>query len=343
MPACIATSSATFSRGVEVVRARLERWLLARWYGSPGILWLLWPLELLVRAIAASRARRVRRDPPVPVIVVGNLAVGGSGKTPLVIWLAEALRARGHRVGIVSRGYGGNGPFPLYVGVQTDPVACGDEPALIARQTGLPVVVGPDRVAALLRLVEQGVDVVVSDDGLQHVALPRTVEIVVVDAQRGHGNGHCLPVGPLREPLSRLHAVDFVVSNGDQLPGSVPMVLQPRVFRRVGDPQIELSPDGFMACHGARVSAVAGIGNPSRFFATLRQLGFVPAEHPFPDHHHYSVAELALPSPVVMTSKDAVKCAGLVGADAWYLDIAVQLPADFLPALLRRAGLEDVA
>lgn len=325
------------------MRARFERWLLAHWYGSPGVLGLLWPLELLVRTVARWRVQRIRRDPPVPVIVVGNLAVGGSGKTPLVIWLAEALQASGFRVGIVSRGYGGTGPFPLFVGGQTDPVACGDEPALIARHTGLPVVVGPDRVAALLLLVEQGVDVVVSDDGLQHVALPRTVEIVVVDAQRGHGNGHCLPVGPLREPLSRLDTVDFVVSNGAELPGGVPMGLQPRVFRRVDEPRIELSPDGFMARHGARVSAVAGIGNPSRFFATLRKLGFEPAEHPFPDHHRYRVDDLALPSPVVMTSKDAVKCAGLVGADAWYLDIAVELPADFLPALLRRAGLEDVA
>lgn len=343
MPACIAISSATFSGRVEAVRASLERWLLARWYGSPGVLWLLWPLELLVRVVATWRARRIRRDPPVPIIVVGNLAVGGSGKTPLVIWVAKALQARGFRVGVVSRGYGGAGPFPLSVGAQTDPVACGDEPALIARRTGLPVVVGPDRVAALSLLVEQNVDVVISDDGLQHVGLPRTVEIVVVDAQRGHGNGHCLPVGPLREPLSRLRTVDFVVSNGGELPDSARMQLVSQVFRRVSEPQVALSPDELLARYGPAVSAVAGIGNPSRFFATLRQLGFAPTEHPFPDHHLYSVDDLALPPPVVMTAKDAVKCAGLTNADAWYLDIAAELPADFLPALLRRAGLENVA
>lgn len=326
------------------MRARLERWLLARWYGTPGALWLLWPLEFLFRVIGGwRRARRVPASPPVPVIVVGNIGVGGAGKTPLVLFLVDALRARGLRVGIVSRGYGGKGPFPLVVSAATGPAACGDEPALLARRTGVPVVVDPHRARALAMLAASGVDVVVSDDGLQHYALPRTVEIAVVDGRRGHGNGHCLPVGPLREPLSRLRSVDFVVRNGGEAGDGVVMQLAPVAMRSVADPAVTLSVDGFLARYGERVSAVAGIGDPSRFFATLRTLGLLPAMHPFPDHHDYSRADLALPAPLVMTEKDAVKCAGIAPGDAWYLEVAAQLPADFLPAVLRRAGLEKQA
>lgn len=321
------------------MRARLERWLLARWYGAPGLLLLLLPLEGLFRLVAAwRRFRRQRRPPPVPLVVVGNIGVGGAGKTPLVLWLAAQLAARGLRVGIISRGHGGQGPFPLAVTAATPVAACGDEPLLLARRSGVPVVVDPQRCRALAALPP--VDVVLSDDGLQHYALPRSVEIAVVDARRGLGNGHCLPVGPLREPASRLRRVDFVVRNGGAAGDGVAMQLRPGLLRRVGDPAQALDAAAFRAAFGGRVTAVAGIGDPSRFFATLADLGFAVDGHGFPDHHPFTAAELAsLARPLVMTEKDAVKCAGI--ADAWYLEVTAELSPDFLPALLRRAGLEE--
>lgn len=324
------------------MRARLERWLLARWYGRPGWLWLLWPLEGLFRLVVLLRGRPSRGASP-PVIVVGNLSVGGSGKTPLVAWLARRLQARGVAVGIVSRGYGGSGPFPCPVSADTPAAVAGDEAVLLARRTGVPVVVAPDRRAGLALLAQAGVTVVIGDDGLQSRSLPRTVEIAVVDAARGHGNGHCLPVGPLREPVSRLASVDFVVSNGGAADADWPMRLRPTGLRRVSDPGQAMSVEAFLARHGARVSALAGIGHPARFFNTLRDCGFAPDEYPFPDHHAFVPADLALPGPLVMTEKDAVKCAAFAGDDAWYLEIEAELPPGFLPALLHRAGLEEQA
>ena len=329
--------------------ARLEHALVARWYGRPGLLWMLVPLELVFRAIVALRARvRSRVLPPVPVIIIGNITVGGSGKTPLVIWLANALQARGLRVGVVSRGHGGGGPFPLRVDGRTAVVDCGDEPALVARSTGAAVVVDPDRRRALASLLQLGVDVVLSDDGLQHLALPRTVEIAVVDARRGLGNGHCLPTGPLREPAGRLASVGLVVVNGAgpfRYPGAVPMTLVPTLFRKVDGTAEPLSISAFRDRFGDRVAAVAGIGDPPRFFASLRALGFFVDEYPFPDHHVFAAGDLPAGNGgagvVVMTAKDAVKCAGLAGVDAWYLEIDAQLPPTFLARLLVMANLEE--
>lgn len=325
------------------MRAALERGLLARWYGRPGWLLLLLPLAWIYRGVAFLREfQRVRTPPPVPVIVVGNITVGGSGKTPLVLWLVSALRARGLRVGVLARGYGGSGPFPLVVHAGTSPAQCGDEPALIARSTGVPVVVDPDRVRALGMLVAQGVDVVISDDGLQHVALPRSVEIAVVDDQRRLGNGYCLPVGPLREPAVRLQKVDFVVGNGgDAGVGAVVMQLVPAQFHGVADPQFRQSAAEFRERHGAHVAAVAGIGNPSRFFATLRAMGFTVDEFPFPDHHAFGAGDFhALAGRVVvMTAKDAVKCREIAGLSAFYLAVEASLPDSFLDDVLMRAGL----
>ncbi len=329
------------------MRGRLERWLSARWYGRPGVLLLFVPLEFLYRLVVALRyVLRNRVVPSVPLIVVGNITVGGSGKTPLVLWLVERLGARGLRVGIVSRGYGGSGPFPLHVEAETPAAACGDEPALLARRTGALTVVDPDRRRALAMLLGKGVDVVVSDDGLQHLALPRTVEIAVVDGRRGFGNGHCLPVGPLREPVSRLEVIDLLVVNGSggwPVPhGAIVMTLLPTVFRKVGATDECLAPDAFRARFGARVAAVAGMGDPARFFTTLRTLGFIADEFPFQDHHSFSPDDFsALAGVVVMTEKDAVKCAGIAGIDAWYLEIEAQLPAAFLPQLLRCANLDS--
>lgn len=338
------------------MRARLERWLVARWYGHAGVLWLLWPLAQLVRLVVAwRRHRRARGAPPVPVIVVGNITVGGSGKTPLVLWLVDALRRRGLRVGVVSRGYGGRGLYPLDVGADTPVAACGDEPALLARRTGVPVVVDPDRRRALARLQARGVDLVIADDGLQHYRLPRSVEIAVVDARRGLGNGQLLPVGPLREPAARLRTVDFVVANGggpgaDRAAGraTMPVAAWPMQFRATAvrllrDPARRIGVDEFIAGHGRRVAALAGIGDPARFFATLQSLGFEVDAHPFPDHHAFTAADLSAIAhrPLLMTEKDAAKCAAFAGVNDWYLEIEACLPDDFLPALLERLRLTE--
>lgn len=340
------------------MRAALERWLLARWFGKPGLLWLLLPLEGLYRLVLRLRARRAPRPPapPVPVIVIGNVVVGGSGKTPLVLALIEAFQARGLQVGVIARGYGGTGPFPLPVTADTPAAAGGDEPLLIARRAGVPVVVDPLRARALeCLLAENSLDVVLSDDGLQHAALPRTLEVAVLDGARGLGNGHCLPVGPLREPAVRLESVDFLVANGEvAAPARLPrqaaavMTLQATRLHRVDDPAVSLGVDDFIARYGATVTAMAGIGNPARFFASLAALGFSVVERPLPDHHVFAAADFSglVGQPLLMTEKDAVKCAALVaetGLEAWYLAVAAHLPPRLVDAILARAGLGNTA
>lgn len=302
----------------------------AGWYGSPGLLWLLWPLEALFRALVAVRCLAYRRGwrrvvrLPVPVIVVGNLSVGGTGKTPLTIWLARRLLAAGRRPGIVSRGYGGKAQvYPLEVSPDSDPGVTGDEPVLMARRTGVPVVVGPDRVAAAeLLLRNHGCDVILADDGLQHYRLGRDLEIAVIDAARGLGNGRCLPVGPLREPPSRLKGVDLVVHQGGDDPLSFRLVidrLEPLADGRGAQALGEFS--------GRTVHGVAGIGNPSRFFDALRGAGLEVLEHPFADHHAYRPEELAFNDghPLLMTEKDGVKCQRFA-QDDWFA-----VPADAKP------------
>lgn len=337
------------------MRAALERWLLARWFGKPGLLWLLLPLEWLYRGVLLLRGAPTKEESAVPVIVVGNLAVGGSGKTPLVLALVAAARARGLQVGVIARGHGGGGPFPQRVTPASDARICGDEPLLIARRShDVPVIVDPDRRRALAEAVAQGAELVISDDGLQHLRLPRTVEIAVIDGRRGLGNGHCLPVGPLREPAARLHSVDFVVGNGELLAEFVlpraadaTMALRLRTLHRVAQPTDELDLDAFRArCGAAVMPALAGIGDPPRFFAMLRALGFAIDEFPFPDHHDYTAADLApfAGHTLLMTEKDAVKCGALVaaaGIDAWYLAVDAGLPADFAARVLARAGVAD--
>lgn len=325
----------------------LERALLARWYGRPGALLILLPLAWLYAGVQHLRrlVGNPTMAPAVPVIVVGNITVGGTGKTPLVIALVRELRARGYRPGVIARGYGGAGPFPLFVDAATSPVASGDEPALVARETSVPVVVAPRRLDALRRVLACGVDVVVSDDGLQHVALPRRVEIVVIDDQRRLGNGHCLPVGPLREPASRLGTVDFIVGNGgDAGIGAIPMQLEPVCMRNLRDPSESLTPAQFLSRFGRSVRAMAGIGNPQRFFDTLQRLGFDVSGFAFPDHHDFGDGDLQPHAghTLVMTAKDAVKCSGLPAitrTEAWYLAVDAELPSGFFNDVCRRAGL----
>ena len=267
----------------------------------------------------------------VPVIVVGNLSVGGSGKTPLVMWIAEHLHARGFRPAIVSRGYGGSVEAPREATIASDPAEVGDEPMLLARRSGCPVWVGPDRVAVIAALRAQHPDcnVVILDDGLQHYRLARDIEIAVVDA-RGWGNGMLLPAGPLREPPSRLRSVHAVVAHDidkaelQRYAGTKPifaMTLQGEEVHRATNALERRSLRRFA---GQRVHAVAGIGDPPRFFRYLEQFGVQPVAHPFPDHHPFAAQDLELgdEDPVVMTEKDAVKCKRFAKPHHWVLPVS---------------------
>ncbi|WP_020408753.1 tetraacyldisaccharide 4'-kinase [Hahella ganghwensis] len=258
----------------------------------------------------------------VPVIVVGNISVGGTGKTPLTLALIRYFHGRGYRVGVISRGYGGKPDvYPHKVLPTDDPGTCGDEPLLISQRTGAPVVIDPDRVAALRFVMESSeCDLVISDDGLQHLNLQRDVEIVVVDARRGLGNGWCLPAGPLREPASRLKSVDFVIANGEgSIPANYQMQLAPSRLVAVSGHDSRLTND----FAGKRVHGVAGIGNPERFFLTLEALGIEVIRHAFPDHHRYTRQDIDFNDglPVIMTEKDAVKCRVFELSDLWYLEV----------------------
>lgn len=243
----------------------------------------------------------------VPVVIVGNLVAGGTGKTPLVLWLAAELARRGWRPGIVSRGHGAGASHPRPVPVGGDPLRYGDEPLLHAERSGCPVWVGRDRAgaAAALLVANPACDVIICDDGLQHYALARNVEIAVRD-ERGAGNGLLLPAGPLREPLSR-HVDAWVVNGAEAAPGEFAMRLVAAGFWRVASPEVEVSPADLS---GKRLHAVAGIGNPRRFFAQLERLGLAPRTHVFPDHHPFRPEDLGFSDCdfVLMTEKDAVKC-----------------------------------
>jgi len=327
------------------------RWLEQHWYRLSPLHLALWPLAVIFGLLGALRRRfyragllRVARL-PVPVIVVGNISVGGTGKTPLVIWLAEQLRAEGYTPGIISRGYGGTAPEPRPALADSDPAVTGDEAVLLARRCVCPVWIGADRAAAARALLRArpACDVLISDDGLQHYALGRDIEIAVIDGERGFGNGMLLPAGPLREPPRRLDLVDAVVINGtplfprESLPHAVPafdMRLTGRMFYDVLNPAQRAGPERF--AHHA-VHAVAAIGNPQRFFNHLRELGLSFTAHTFADHHTFAPSDLAFAGDdaVIMTEKDAVKCERFCSENLWALQIdAVAEPG--LEALVLR-------
>jgi tetraacyldisaccharide 4'-kinase len=318
---------------------RMQQYLESIWYGGRAAPWFLRALAALFGVLVALRRHLYLRGwlkstrLPVPVIIVGNITVGGSGKTPLVIALVEALRARGWRPGVISRGYGGTAKAPMLLDDTSEPQQVGDEPCLIRRRTGAPVAIGADRVAAaqLLLAVEQ-VDTLITDDGLQHYRLVRDVEIVVIDGVRRFGNGRLLPAGPLREPVERLEHVPFKICNGASTPGESTMHLTGDSVRAADDSGRERKLADFA---GQSVHALAGIGNPARFFAFLREHGLLVNEHPFPDHHRFLRAELDFGDglPLMMTEKDFVKCRDLVGPDAWYVSIDVQIAEDFFDRL----------
>lgn len=313
--------------------------LVRAWYQGHPALGLLAPLEVLYRRVARRKRERflaglgsIQRA-PVPVIVVGNLTVGGTGKTPMILWLIGHLRARGLKVGVVSRGYGATPPsLPWRVRASDTAAVAGDEPLLIVQRTGVALVTDPDRGRAVERLLaEESLDVILSDDGLQHYRLARDLELVMVDAARGFGNGRCLPAGPLREPLERLAEVDAVIHNGaavDPADG-FGLTLQPSALVNLRSG--ETRPLDFFP-PGQRLHALAGIGNPGRFFATLEGLHWQPLPHAFADHATYSAADLTFTPalPLVMTEKDAVKCRSFAAADWWYLAVDAQPSAAFV-------------
>ena len=329
--------------------SRDRRGVPAYWYANASVPVHARLLAALYGAVTGLRRSLYRRGllrarhPGRPVVVVGNIVAGGSGKTPLTIALVERLLAAGWTPGVASRGYGrSDAAKPAWVDAGTDPAIGGDEPVLIAARTGVRVRVDADRVAAARALVAEGCDIVVCDDGLQHYRLARDLEIEVIDGRRRYGNGHLLPAGPLREPPERGADCQFRVLNVGSDPdlaagfGEWPMWLESGDARPLagGRPR----PLAFFA--GQRVHAVAGIGDPERFFSMLRGKGIAVVPHAFPDHHRYDADDLRFGSdlPVLLTEKDAVKCAPFAGERWSSVGIDAQLPEAFWVALLGRLG-----
>ena len=321
------------------------------WYQASPWLILLLPLSWLFMLVSgfkrwlyqAGIAKQWKA--PVPVIVIGNISVGGTGKTPLVVSLVEHLKNCGFKPGVISRGYGSRAnTYPFIVTPDGLAESCGDEPLLIARRTGVPVVIDANRPRAARHLLDQfSCDVILSDDGLQHYALARTIECVVVDGQRGLGNRYCLPAGPLREHISRLETVDLVVSNGT-IHADIDS-FNPHLMSLVSGKLVNLksshncSLDQWQSKR--RVHAIAGIGNPDRFFESLKALGFDVIEHPYDDHYDYTQKDIQFNDdlPVIMTEKDAVKIAPFATEHCWYLPVNANLDDRFYSDIIDQLTL----
>ncbi len=308
------------------------------------LLWpLLWPLSQLFAYIARSRrdayiqGKKSSYRAPIPVIVVGNITAGGNGKTPVVIWLVELLQTLGYHPGVVSRGYGAKAAqYPLIVDDSTSTAHCGDEPKLIFKRTGAPVAVDPKRAQAVKALLSYDVDVIITDDGLQHYALQRDIEFIVVDGKRRFGNESSIPLGPLREPLSRLNEVDFVINNGGVAkPSEIKMTLTPNLAVNLANGQ------RMPVSQLKELVAMAGIGHPPRFFNTLESLGAKPTfSQGFADHQAFEPSELkALANRgqhLIMTEKDAVKCADYAQDNWWYLPVSASFDSQQEARILNR-------
>jgi tetraacyldisaccharide 4'-kinase len=328
------------------MRTAVENWLLKRWYDGGEPPWYLRALEPVYR-IGFRRSQNVRpieSQRELPLVVVGNITAGGSGKTPLVIRLCQLAQEAGFKPGVISKGYGRSGRDTIVVQAKSDSGLCGDEPVLLAQRTGVPVVVSVNRQDAIRRLTDLGVDLVLSDDGLQQPDLHRDIEICVVDGERGLGNGHLIPAGPLRESPERLARVDYVVSNGEWsakpagLEVSV-MHLQASVVCAL-DGSNEFSMAEFRHQFKATpLQAVAAIGNPGRFFKMLESLGITAATQAFPDHHRFTREDfysISIDSAIIMTEKDAVKCRSLDLQNAWYIPVETRLSGAFEDDFKRR-------
>jgi tetraacyldisaccharide 4'-kinase len=326
----------------------LQQWVQNNWQQKNSIFAILKPLSWLFGGVVKLRQTAYKRGwveslgVDLPVIVVGNISVGGTGKTPVVMWLAQQLKAQGYRPGIISRGFGGSGQIQTVLPTSTAKTV-GDEPLMIAQRTGYPMMVGQNRaaVANAMRRFYPMCNVLICDDGLQHYQLKRDVELAVVDATRGLGNGDLLPAGPLREPASRLQTVDAVIINGQfnletnmdstRLPlGATPsfgMQMVGEDFVNLTDTQLTVKAEFFA---GKNIKAIAGIGNPSRFFAQLTQLGLQFGPIIFDDHHAYTAQELEKLNAdvIVMTEKDAVKCQVFARENMWMLPVEAEISSD---------------
>jgi tetraacyldisaccharide 4'-kinase len=303
------------------------KWLVNSWYHPHPIRWILWPISTLYCLVIWLRKKAYQlgffkqHKISVPVIIVGNITVGGTGKTPCVIWLAKQLTQAGFRPGIISRGYGSQADsYPQNVTAQSDPAIVGDEPVIISRHSHCPMAISPKRSEAAEYLLQHyDCNIIIADDGLQHTALKRDIEIVVVDGQRLFGNKLCLPAGPLREPLSRLECIDFIVYNGSDN-NKFNMVLTQGIAINLVDNTITQALSDFKN-HNAH--AIAGIGNPNRFFEQLIEHGLTIQPHAFTDHYHFQASDLAFDDskPILMTEKDAVKCQAFATKNMWFIPI----------------------
>jgi tetraacyldisaccharide 4'-kinase len=335
-------------------------WLNKIWYGGAPIPGWLKPLSALYGGVSAARRLAYRRRlipaKPLscPVIVVGNLTAGGTGKTPLVCWIAEQLSQSGFRPGIVTRGYGGSSRTPRLLQASDTSDRVGDEAVLLARRSRAPVATGRNRPAAAQLLIDAGCNVILSDDGLQHYALARDCEIIVIDGERRFGNGRLLPAGPMREPQRRMRSADVIVANGgtgqSEAAGQGGAALRMRLLPTGAVAMKYGSAKPLCEFSGQPVHAVAAIGNPQRFFATLRALGIEVLEHPLPDHAPLKREDISFADElaVLMTEKDAVKCGEIAGPHHWYVPVNVafaagdgeKLRASVLAAIQKRTALE---
>ena len=328
----------------------MHQFLLRAWQKRGLWAWLTSPLGGLVCLLASLKRKAYARSYlkqkrlSVPLIVVGNLGVGGAGKTPVVAHLSKMLLEQGYRPGILCRGYKGKADsWPQLATAQSDPLLLGDEPVMLAMQTDLPVMAGPDRAASATQLIDQhNCNVLISDDGFQHLKLARDIDIVVIDGERGFGNGWCLPSGPLRESPSALRTADMLVMHGEltaSLPGentSYTMQLQPGTPYHLGEYSQSNDPP---PPEQSTLHAIAGIGHPQRFFTLLRKLGFEIIEHAFPDHHTYAQADLEFTDalPLITTEKDAIKLAHIESdRTIWVLPVIADLEAAFDAVILEK-------
>lgn len=320
---------------------KISRFIDSMWYGQRPVALLFVPLSWLFGVIVKLRAWLYKKGwlrstcLSVPVIVVGNITVGGTGKTPIVIWVAELLKSAGYKPGVISRGYGGiASSWPQQVREDSDSRVVGDEAKILARRTQCPVAVGPSRADSAQALIDHHhCDIIISDDGLQHYALQRDIEIAVVDGERRYGNRYLLPAGPLREPVERLESVDFIVCNGLANKHEYPLRVDGSEAVMLVDESERLDLQSFRAaeCH-----AIAGLGNPSRFFSHLKKFNLSFEPHIFPDHYKYTEKDINFndEKQVLMTEKDAVKCTHMATRKHWYVPIKAQMTQNFGLTLL---------
>jgi len=320
---------------------KVSQFFDSMWYGQRPIALLFIPLSWLfgatvkLRSLLYDRGWIASTRLSVPVIIVGNITVGGTGKTPVVIWVAELLKSAGYSPGIISRGYGGiASSWPQQVREDSDSRVVGDEAKILARRTQCPVAVGPSRADSAQALIDHHqCDIIISDDGLQHYALQRDIEIALVDGERRYGNRYLLPAGPLREPVERLKSVDFVICNGLANSNEYPLKVEGNEAIMLMDETERRKIDSFnsTSCH-----AVAGLGNPARFFSHLKKFNLSFEPHIFPDHFKYTEKDINFDDekPVLMTEKDAVKCTYMANEKHWYVPIKAQMTQKFGLTLL---------